>query len=260
MKIISIANQKGGVGKTTTAMALGAALAAEDKKVLLIDLDPQGNLSDYLRFEPDGRPTIYDLLLCAVNGSEMNIATCIRRSHAEKLDYIPATLALSGAEISLSSAISRESVLKWALSDPCFENYDYILIDCLPSLGLLTLNAFTASDSVLVPVQSQKFAVDGIQALVQLLTMVQRRLNPKLRLEGIVQTMFDCTNMAQAVASALGEQYAGLVFNTTIRRSIEAANSTAKRQSLVAYKNKLGEEYKLLAKELLERNGDVKRE
>lgn len=253
MKIISIANQKGGVGKTTTAMSLGAALAAKGKKVLLIDFDPQGNLSDYCGYEPDERPTVYELLLATARNYDFDAADCIYHNAEEKLDYIPAALSLSGADIELQSAISKDSILKWALSDPAFAGYDYILIDCLPSLGVLTLNAFAASDSVIVPVQSQKFAVDGIQALMQLLNMVQRRLNPKLRLEGIVQTMYDRTSMAQAVADVLGNQYGGLVFDTVIHRSIEAANSTAKRQSLVSYKNKLGSEYQSLAEELLKK-------
>lgn len=253
MKIISIANQKGGVGKTTTAMSLGAALSKLGKNVLLIDFDPQGNLSDYLGFEPDERPTVYELLLAAVRSYEFNAADCIRHSESEKLDYIPAGITLSGAEMELQNAISRESVLKWALTDPIFSRYDYIIIDCLPSLGQLTLNAFTASNSVIVPVQSQKFALDGIGALMQLFDTVKRRLNPDLQLEGIVQTMFDRTGMAQSVTQALNIRYGDLVFESVIHRSVEAANSTAMQQSLISYKNKLGIEYMALAEEILKR-------
>ena len=255
MKIIAIANQKGGVGKTTTTMSLGAALARKGKKVLLIDFDPQGNLSDYLGYEGGKKPTVYELLIATLRNFDFDATECIHRNERENLDYIPATISLSGAEMELQSAISRESVLKWALTDPVFTQYDYIFIDCLPSLGQLTLNAFTAADSVIVPVQSQKFAVDGIQALMQLLKLAQQRLNPNLKLEGIVQTMFDRTGMAHAVADALDSQYNELIFKTVIHRSVEAANSTAKHQSLVSYKNKLGVEYSELAAEFLKREG-----
>lgn len=260
MKIISIANQKGGVGKTTTTMALGAALSALDKRVLLIDFDPQGNLSDYLRYEPDGLPTVYELLLAAANGTEINVNTCIRHNEIDKVDYIPATLALSGADVTFQTAISRESMLKWVIADPAFKDYDYVLIDCSPYLGLLTLNAFTASDAVLIPVQAQKFAMVGMESLMQLFATVQRILNPRLHIAGVLQTMHNRTNMAQAVATALCSKYGDLVFETVIHNSTEAANSTARRQSLVSYKNKLGNEYSLLAQELLEREGDALRE
>ena len=256
MKIISVANQKGGVGKTTTTMALGAALATKGKRVLLIDLDPQGNLSNYLGFEPDSGSTIHELIVAGATGRELDAASCIRHSEAEQLDYIPATLALSGADAVIQSAIGRESVLHRVLQAPLFSNYDYILIDCLPSLGNLTLNAFGASDSVLVPVQMQKFALDGLDALFNSIKMIQQLINPKLTLGGILQTMRDNTNMSESVKDYLITNYGDAVYNTSIRRSVEAANSTAYQKSLVSYNNKLGLEYKAFADEFLARERD----
>lgn len=257
MKIISIANQKGGVGKTTTTMALGAALAAKGKCVLLVDLDPQGNLSNYLGFEPDGSATIHELIVAGATGRELDAAGCIRRSEAEQLDYIPATLALSGADAVIQSAIGRESVLHRVLQAPLFGGYDYILIDCLPSLGNLTLNAFGASDSVLVPVQMQKFALDGLDALFNSMKMIQQLINPKLTLGGILQTMRDNTNMSESVRDYLITNYGDAVYSTSIRRSVEAANSTAYQRSLVSYKNKLGQEYETFTEEFLAREETV---
>lgn len=251
-KTIAIANQKGGVGKTTTTMALGAALALKGKNVLLIDLDPQGNLSEYLSYEPDGLPTVNELLLSVV-GAVRGSSGCIHHNDTEQLDYIPATLALSNSDMVLVTAMNRETVLRRALEQPEFKEYDYILIDCLPSLGILTVNAFTAADSVIVPVQAQKFAVDGLGALINVLQLVQRQINPTLRLEGIVRTMQDRTNMSKAVGAALLDEYGVLVYDTAISRSTEAANSTYRKQSLTSYSNKLGAEYEKLADELLAR-------
>lgn len=255
MKIISIANQKGGVGKTTTTMALGAALAARGKSVLLIDLDPQGNLSSYLGYEPDEGATIHDLIVATASGKGFDALTCIRHSDAEQVDYIPANLTLSGVDVVIQSAIGKESILHRALQKDIFSDYDYILIDCLPSLGNLTLNAFGASDSVLVPVQAQKFAIDGLEALLDIMEMVKQIVNPRLSIEGILITMRDRTNMSQAVESALHEQYSDVLFDTAISRSVEAANSTAYQKSLVSYANKLGNEYKEFADEFLMREG-----
>ncbi|MEG0852951.1 MAG: AAA family ATPase [Angelakisella sp.] len=251
-KIIAIANQKGGVGKTTTTMSLGAALARKGKKVLLVDLDPQGNLSEYLGYEPDGLPTVNELLLSAV-GAAQGSDGCIHHNDTEQLDYIPATLALSNADMVLITAMNREMALRRSLEQDAFQEYDYILIDCLPSLGILTVNAFTAANSVIVPVQAQKFAVDGLGALINVLKLVQRQINPSLRLEGIVRTMQDRTNMSKAVGAALMDEYGDLVYNTAISRSTEAANSTYRKQSLTSYNNKLGTEYEQLADELLAR-------
>ncbi|MEG1875649.1 MAG: AAA family ATPase [Angelakisella sp.] len=246
-KIIAIANQKGGVGKTTTAMSLGAALAKRGKQVLLIDLDAQGSLSSYLGYDGTGS-TVFELLLG--NGLPSD---CIRYSEAEGLDYIPATITLANADMVLVTAMNREMKLKRALSAAVFAKYEYILIDCLPSLGILTVNAFAAASSVLIPVQTQKFALDGMGSLLNTLQLVREQLNPELRLEGIVRTMVKRTNMSKAVADKLLENYGSAVFDAEISDSTEATNSSYRQQSLVSYKNKLGKEYEQLADELLKR-------
>ena len=249
-KIIAIANQKGGVGKTTTTMSIGAALAKRGKKVLLIDLDPQGNLTEYLGYE-GGTSTINELLMDTAGGIEVDATPCICHNESENIDYIPATLTLSNADMMLFTAMNRETVLRRVLQHDIFKGYDYIIIDCLPSLGILTINAFAAATSVIIPVQAQKFAVDEITSLLNILHMVQRQLNPTLRLEGILLTMTDRTNMSKAVSEAVITEYSDLVFETCISRSTEAANSTYSQRSLVSYSNKLGKEYDLLASEIL---------
>ncbi len=257
MKIISIANQKGGVGKTTTTMALGAALAAKGKRVLLIDLDPQGNLSSYLGYEPNSIGfTAHELIVASAAGRQFDALGCIRRSEAEQLDYIPATLALGDADSTLQVAIGKERVLYRSLQTPVFAGYDYILIDCRPALDNLTLNALSASDLVVVPVQMQKFALDGLDALFNSIRMIQQLINPSLKLGGILRTMRDNTNMAESVDTYLINNYGDAVYTTSIRRSVEAANSTAYQKSLVSYKNKLGTEYEAFAEEFLAREGD----
>ncbi|MEG2074489.1 MAG: AAA family ATPase [Angelakisella sp.] len=251
-KIIAIANQKGGVGKTTTALSLGAALAKRGKAVLLIDLDPQGSLSSYLGFDGSGL-TVYELLMGSLPEE------CIRYSETEKLDYIPATITLANADMEFVTAMNREMKLRRSLSQEAFERYDYILIDCLPSLGLLTINAFAAANSVLIPVQAQKFAVDGMGSLLGTLRLVQQELNPALKLNGVVCTMKNNTNMSRAVTEKLIEDYGDIVYKTSISHAAEAANSTYRQQSLVSYKNKLGTEYEQLAAELLAREEETEK-
>ncbi len=253
-KIISIANQKGGVGKTTTALNLAAALKQKGNKVLLVDFDPQANLSEYLGFRYDKtKPTISTLMSNLVNGNQMDSAHSIYRN-AEGLHYIASDIQLSSAEIFLINAMSRETVLKRILRVEDLEKYDYIIIDCLPSLGILMVNALVASDYVIAPVQAQKFALDGISLFLNAFKMVRTNLNPDLKLAGILLTMYDNTNMAKAVRKILYEQYKNLLFNTTISRSVEATNSTYEQKSLVPRKNsKLGKQYIELAEEFLER-------
>lgn len=252
-KIISIANQKGGVGKTTTAFNLAAGLVKSGNKVLLIDLDPQGNLSQYLGFVADGKPTIGELMNDIVKGEKPNVAECIRKN-SEGIDFIPSNISLSSADFFLITAMSREQVLKKVLSI-IMTQYDYIIIDCLPSLGILLINALAASDSLLIPVQSQKFALDGLDLLMNIVKMVKTNINPQLHIAGVLITMNDRTNMAKAVEEALLEKYGNLIFKEKISRSVEATNSTYVQKSLISMKSsKLGKEYLSVTKELLERS------
>ncbi len=252
-KIISIANQKGGVGKTTTTLNIAAGLVLKGKKTIVIDFDPQKNLSDYLGFEPDGGITIADLMLAAAQGAEIDPQSAIR-TNKEGIDFIPSNIMLSSADMFLAQAMFREQTLKHVLSFPVFEDYDYILIDCLPSLGILLTNALIASNSIIVPVQAQKFALDGIDALISAYELVKNKANHELTIDGILLTMADGTNMAKAVDEALKERFPNETFRTKISRSVEATNSTYSLDSLISSKNsKLGLQYKELVDELLSR-------
>lgn len=254
MKIISICNQKGGVGKTTTAQNLAAGLAVQGKTVLCIDFDPQGNLSECLGHEPDELPTVTELLLDAVRGGTLDPACAIRRN-AEDLCYIPADIRLSGAELFLSQAMFREQMLRRVLGK--LPPFDYIIIDCLPSLGILLTNALLAADSVLIPVQAQKLALSGLDDLLNTVDLVRQQGNPKLEILGILLTMVDETNMSKAVNSDLRQRFDTLMFETAIRRSVEATNSSYAQQSLIHTRNsKLGEQYSQVVAELLARERD----
>lgn len=255
MRIIALCNQKGGVGKTTTAVNLGVALKLLGKKVLLIDFDPQANLSSYLGFEGDDSPTMTDLLLGGVmpNTQKIDPKDTIRHNKENDLDFIPSDIQLSYAEVYLIQAMSREKCLLNRLSADVFKQYDYILVDCLPSLGVLVTNALTASDNLLIPVQTQKFALDGLTMLNNVYEQVKNNLNNKLDLIGVLPTMVDETNMSKTIISALTERYGDKMFNTHISRSVKAAESSEKMIALPLTKHKLGDEYKSLAKEVVER-------
>ncbi len=256
-KVISVANQKGGVGKTTTTLNLGTALALEGFRVMLIDLDPQANLSSYLGFEGDEKPTISNLMLsiaCNQKIENEDFESCVRVSEENKISYIPSDINLANAETYLMNALSRETVLKRVLKQEYLEKYDYVIIDCLPSLGTLLINALTASDNVIVPVQTQKFAFDGLKSLLQICNQIKDTLNRDLKILGIVPTIVEeQTNMSKRTLEMLEETYPDIVCKTMIHKSVTAANSTEKNRSLCLNKNRLGDEYKALAVELFER-------
>ncbi len=252
-QIISIANQKGGVGKTTTTLNLGTALALKGYKVLLIDLDPQANLSSYLGFDGDGKPTISHMMLNIAGNSGISaeeFSDCIRTSEENKISYIPADINLANAESYLMNALSRETVLKRILKRENLKNFDYVLVDCLPSLGILLINALTASDKIIIPVQTQKFAFEGLTSLTELCKQIQETINKNLTLAGVFATMADNTNMSKSTLDMLHTKYKGLMFSTVIHKSVEAANSTIRNKSLCLNKTKLGAEYIALAEEV----------
>ncbi len=209
-RIISVANQKGGVGKTTTTVNLGASLAFVGKKVLLVDIDAQGNATSGVGIrKPDVEQDIYDVLV-----NETPIVEAILPSSRENLDIVPATIQLAGAEIELTSMMARESRLKSALNE-IKEQYDYIFIDCPPSLGHLTINAFTASDSILIPVQCEYYALEGLSQLLNTVRLVQKHFNPELEIEGVLLTMYDArTNLGAEVVEEVRRYFQEKVYET----------------------------------------------
>ena len=255
-KIIAIANQKGGVGKTTTCANLGVGLAQEGKRVLLIDSDPQGSLSISLGFtEPDKLPyTLSTAMMQAIEDQPITVAKGVL-NHEEKVDLLPANIELAGLEVSLINTMSREKILKQCL-EPLKRDYDYILIDCMPSLGMLTINALAAADSVLVPAQPQFLSAKGLEQLLQTVNKVRRQINRNLRIDGILLTMADSrTNYSKEVSALLRSTYGSKikVFDTEIPRSIRAAEISAEGKSIYAHdpNGKVAEAYRSLTGEVL---------
>lgn len=256
-KIIAVANQKGGVGKTTTVVNLGVGLARAGKKVLLIDADPQGSLTASLGYvEPDDiNTTLATVMVAIINDEEFDWQEGILH-HAEGVDLLPANIELSGLEITMVNTISREMLLKSYL-EQVKEHYDYILIDCMPSLGMLTINALVAADSVIIPVQAAYLPVKGLQQLIATIHKIKRQLNRKLSIMGILLTMVDCrTNYAKEIMACVREVYGDNVgiFDSVVPVSVKAAESSAEGCSIYKHdsKGKIANAYRKLTEEVLQ--------
>lgn len=250
-KVVSIANQKGGVGKTTSSINLSAALAKKGRKVLLIDVDPQGNATSGLGIEQEIEKSIYDVII-----NEINIDEVIKDTKIKKLKICPSNINLAGAEVELVSLMSREHRLKERI-DEIKDEYDYIIIDCPPSLGLITLNAFTASDSVLIPVQCEYYALEGLGQLINTINLVRRHLNKTIEIEGAVLTMYDeRTNLSKQVVKEVRRYFEDRVYKTVIPRNIKLSEAPSYGMPISVYdaKSKGAKCYDKLAKEFLEKN------
>jgi chromosome partitioning protein len=230
--VIAIANQKGGVGKTTTAINLGASLAVAEKRTLVLDIDPQGNATSGLGVtDRSSRPTIYDVLIGRTSVAE----AVVENVHFPHLDVVPSTRDLVGAEIELVTAMGRESILRTALTT-IRDEYDFILVDCPPSLGLLTLNTLTAADSVLIPIQCEFYALEGLSQLLNTVRLVQRGLNRDLEIEGVLLTMFDRRlNLSRQVAAEAREYFGPKVYRAAIPRNVRLAEAPSFGQPIVLY-------------------------
>ena len=231
-RVIAIANQKGGVGKTTTAINLGSSLAVAEQRTLIVDIDPQANASSGFGIQPgEDLRTIYDVLVEGQPAAE----TTLREIQFPCLDLIPSTRDLVGAEIEMIEAPDREHILRRALA-PVRDHYDFILVDCPPSLGLLTLNTLVAADSVLIPIQCEFYALEGLSQFLNTVRLVQKGLNPKLEIEGVLLTMFDRRlNLSRQVADEAREYFGDKVYRTTIPRNVALAEAPSFGQPIIQY-------------------------
>ena len=250
-RIIAIANQKGGVGKTTTSINLSSCLAEKVKKVLAIDLDPQGNMTSGLGVEKESvENTVYELIL-----GECTIKESISKTVVDNLTIIPSNVNLAGAEIELLGINDKEYILRTAV-DYIRDDYDFIIIDCPPSLNMLTVNAMTTADTVLVPIQCEYYALEGLSQLIHTINLVQERLNPKLQIEGVVFTMYDVrTNLSNQVVDTVKENLDTKIYNTMIPRNIRLAEAPSYGIPINMYDSKSAgaESYRNLAKEIIDR-------
>jgi chromosome partitioning protein len=253
-KIIAFANQKGGVGKTTTCINLAAYIAVMGKRVLIIDMDPQGNATSGVGIEKNSNiKTIYNLI-----DGDCLIEDVILETRFENLDIVPATVDLAGAEIDLVQMTAREKIVKNILNR-IVEKYNYILIDCPPSLGLLTVNALTASNSIIIPIQCEFFALEGLSQLMNTIRLIKRHLNPELDIEGVILTMKDNrSNLINEVSSEIIKFFGKKVYDTFIPRNIRLAEAPSHGEPIVTYdaSSKGADAYLKLAEELLDRNKD----
>jgi len=255
-KIIAIANQKGGVGKTTTTINLAASLAVLEKKVLMIDADPQANATSGSGFDVKNIKTgIYECLIDEVNPNDV-----ILSSEIEGLDLLPSSIDLVGAEIEMLNMPNRERMLKTVI-DKIEKKYDYILLDCSPSLGLITVNSLTAANSVMIPVQCEYFALEGLGKLLNTIKIIQSRLNPELEIEGFVLTMYDSRlRLSNQVVEEVKRHFQQMVFDTIIQRNIKISEAPSFGKPVIMYdaESKGSLNYLNLAREVLQKNGDTR--
>lgn len=253
-RIIAVANQKGGVGKTTTSINLSACLAEQGKKVLVVDIDPQGNATSGLGVDKNNlESTVYELFI-----DECGLEDCIQREALEHLDILPSNVNLSGAEIDLIGIDGREHILKNVLKD-IQDEYDFVIIDCPPSLNILTVNAMATADSVLVPIQCEYYALEGLSQLIHTITLVKKRLNPDLDIEGVVFTMYDArTNLSLEVVENVKKNLKQNVYKTIIPRNIRLAEAPSHGLPINLYDGKSvgAESYRMLALEVIHRDDE----
>ena len=255
-KVISVANQKGGVGKTTTTVNLGTILAKKGKKVLLIDADPQGNATSGLGVDKDVELSLYDVLV-----NETELESTIQDTMIKNLKLCPSNINLAGAEVELVSMMSREQRLKEKLEE-IKEGFDYILIDCPPSLGLITLNSFTASDSVLIPVQCEYYALEGLGQLINTINLVKKHLNKNIQIEGALLTMYDIrTNLSNQVVKEVKKYFENKVYKTVIPRNVRLSEAPSYGMPITEYdpRSKGAKSYMKFAKEFLKINEEEKK-